>query len=35
MESTVLSVALGLGQAAACGFRVFVPFLVLGIAAGA
>lgn len=32
MEETVLSVALGLGLAAACGFRVFVPFLVLGFA---
>lgn len=32
MEDTLLSVALGLGLAAACGFRVFVPFLVLGTA---
>lgn len=32
MEETVLSVALGLGLAAACGFRVFVPFLVVGFA---
>lgn len=32
MEETLLSVALGLGLAAACGFRVFVPFLVLGAA---
>lgn len=32
MEETLLSVALGLGLAAACGFRVFVPFLVLGVA---
>lgn len=32
MEETLLSVALGLGLAAACGFRVFVPFLVLGTA---
>jgi hypothetical protein len=30
---TVLSVVLGIGLSAACGFRVFVPFLVLGIAA--
>jgi hypothetical protein len=30
---TALSVALGLGLAAACGFRVFVPLLVVGIAA--
>lgn len=29
---TVLSVALGIGLAAACGFRIFVPFLVLSIA---
>jgi uncharacterized protein DUF4126 len=33
--STVLSVVLGIGLAAACGFRVFVPFLVVGIAARA
>jgi hypothetical protein len=32
MEETLLSVALGLGLAAACGFRVFVPFLVMGAA---
>lgn len=32
MEETLLSVALGLGLAAACGFRVFVPFLVVGFA---
>jgi hypothetical protein len=30
---TVLSIALGVGLAAACGFRVFVPLLVAGIAA--
>ena len=30
---TVLSVILGIGLAAACGFRVFVPFLIVGIAA--
>lgn len=30
---TVISVVLGIGLSAACGFRVFVPFLVLGIAA--
>lgn len=29
---TLLSVALGLGLAAACGFRVFVPFLVMSLA---
>lgn len=32
MEETFLSLALGVGLAAACGFRVFVPFLVLGAA---
>jgi hypothetical protein len=31
--STLLSVLLGVGLSAACGFRIFVPFLVLGIAA--
>jgi hypothetical protein len=30
---TALSIALGLGLAAACGFRVFVPLLVVSIAA--
>jgi hypothetical protein len=30
---TVLSVILGIGLSAACGFRIFVPFLVVGIAA--
>jgi hypothetical protein len=29
---TILSVALGLALAAACGFRVFVPFLVMSLA---
>ena len=29
----LLSVCLGLGLSAACGFRVFVPLLVLGVAA--
>jgi hypothetical protein len=33
--STVLSVAAALGLAAACGFRVFVPMLVVSIAAKA
>lgn len=32
MEETLLSVALGLGLAAASGFRVFVPLLALGLA---
>lgn len=31
----LLSLALGLGLSAACGFRVFVPFLVMSIAAQA
>ena len=31
----VLSVALGIGLSAACGFRVFIPFLVMGVAAQA
>ena len=31
--TTLLSVILGIGLSAACGFRVFVPFLVVGIAA--
>src|SRR6266404_6194452 len=30
---TVLSVCLGIGLSAACGFRVFVPLLVMSIAA--
>ena len=30
---TLLSVVLGIGLSAACGFRIFVPFLVAGIAA--
>jgi len=34
MES-LLSVSLGLGIAAACGFRIFVPFLVMNLAARA
>lgn len=33
--SELVSVAVGLGLAAACGFRVFVPLLVLGLAARA
>jgi hypothetical protein len=32
---TLLSIALGVGLSAAAGFRVFVPFLVMGIAANA
>ena len=30
---TLISVLLGIGLAAACGFRIFVPFLLVGIAA--
>jgi hypothetical protein len=33
--NTILSAVLGIGLAAACGFRVFVPFLIVGIAARA
>src|SRR5579864_205745 len=29
---TILCVCLGIGLAAACGFRVFVPFLIMSIA---
>ncbi len=32
---TVLSVCLGIGLAAACGFRIFVPFLLMNLAARA
>src|SRR5262245_64615754 len=31
--NALLSVLLGIGLSAACGFRVFVPFLFVGIAA--
>jgi hypothetical protein len=31
--ATLLSVLLGIGLSAACGFRIFVPFLLVGIAA--
>ena len=31
----ILSICLGIGLAAACGFRVFVPFLVMSVAARA
>ena len=30
---TLLSVVLGIGLSAACGFRIFVPFLLVGVAA--
>ena len=33
METTLLSIAIGLGLAAACGFRIFVPLLLIGLAA--
>ena len=33
MENILFSLAVGLGLAAACGFRVFVPMLVMSIAA--
>lgn len=33
MEQTILSVLLGLGLSAACGFRVFVPLLIINLAA--
>ncbi len=32
MDTTILSVLTGIGLAAACGFRVFVPLLALGLA---
>jgi len=33
METTLVSIAIGLGLAAACGFRIFVPLLIIGVAA--
>ncbi len=33
METTVLSILVGIGLSAACGFRVFVPLLVMNLAA--
>ncbi|HEX4952307.1 MAG TPA: DUF4126 domain-containing protein [Thermoanaerobaculia bacterium] len=35
MEQTILSLCLGVGLAAACGFRIFVPLLVMNLAARA
>ena len=32
METTLLSICLGIGLSAACGFRVFVPLLVISAA---
>jgi len=32
MQDTALSIALGIGLSAACGFRVFVPLLIMSIA---
>jgi hypothetical protein len=33
METTILSILVGVGLSAACGFRVFVPLLVMNLAA--
>jgi len=33
MEDTILSICIGIGLSAACGFRVFVPLLITSIAA--
>ncbi len=33
METTFVSIAIGLGLAAACGFRIFVPLLIISAAA--
>lgn len=35
MNETILSICLGLGLAAACGFRIFLPLLVVNLAARA
>lgn len=35
MESELLSILIGVGLSAACGFRIFVPLLVLSVAARA
>ncbi len=35
MLDTIVAVSIGIGLAAACGFRVFVPTLLIGIAARA
>ncbi len=35
METTFVSIAIGVGLAAACGFRIFVPLLVISAAARA
>src|SRR5262249_22152082 len=35
MVETVLSILIGLGLAAACGFRVFVPLLIMSLASRA
>ena len=32
METTLVSIAIGLGLAAACGFRIFVPLLLISLA---
>ena len=33
MDSTLVSIAIGVGLAAACGFRIFVPLLIISAAA--
>ncbi len=33
METTLVSIAIGVGLAAACGFRIFVPLLLISLAA--
>lgn len=33
METTILSILVGVGLSAACGFRIFVPLLVMNLAA--
>ncbi len=35
METTLVSIAIGVGLAAACGFRIFVPLLIISAAARA
>ncbi len=35
MEATILSIAVGVGLAAACGFRIFIPMLIVSVAARA
>ncbi len=35
LMGTLLSIAVGLGLSAACGFRIFVPMLVMSVASKA